>query len=336
MPQIDMHSHIIPAEFPPPSLSRTESWPRVEVAESGQGRVVVSGSVRYNAHELYYDRERRLENMAAHGIDAEVISPLPNLMNYTLPADEGSAYCRALNEYILEVCQADSKRFFGLATLPLQDPDFASKELTALKQSGISGVIVGSSVNGVSIAAERFRGVFQELERLDLPVFVHTITPGPGEHLPQSAALTFGFAAEIALATAGLLTGGIVEACPDLRIAVSHGGGGFALMLARARYFWGRTWNEEPPLEGFGRGPDPAQLARRLWYDALVHDARALRYLVEMLGPSRLMLGSDFPAMSREQPHGKTLRSLGLSDDDVQDIAWRNAFRWLGVSAPAL
>ncbi len=329
MPQIDMHSHIIPAEFPQASLSGTEAWPHVEAVESGHGRVVVSGPVRYNAHELYYDRERRLENMAAHGVDAEVISPLPNLMNYTLAPADGAAYCRAINEYILEVCHAEPQRFFGLGTLPLQDPDIAAREVTALKQSGLAGVIVGSSIAGVSIADARFRGVFQELERLDLAVFVHTITPGPGEHLPQSAALTFGFAAEIALATAGLLTDGTVEACPNLRIAISHGGGGFALMLARARYFWGRTWNEEPPLDGFGRGADPTLLARRLWYDALVHDARALRYLVEMLGPSRLMLGSDFPAMSREQPHGKTLRMLGLSDDDVQDIAWRNAFRWL-------
>jgi aminocarboxymuconate-semialdehyde decarboxylase len=165
---------------------------------------------------------------------------------------------------------------------------------------------------------------------------VHTITPGPGPHLPQAAALTFGFAAEISLATAGLLTGGTVERCPDLRIAISHGGGAFALMLARARYFWARTWNDDPPAEGFGRGPNPLDLARRLWYDALVHDARALRYLVELLGPSRLMLGSDFPAMAREQPLGKTLRSLGLPESDLQDIAWNNAFRWLGIKPPAL
>ncbi|HEX5368508.1 MAG TPA: amidohydrolase family protein, partial [Dehalococcoidia bacterium] len=237
MPQIDMHSHIIPAEFPPAGFSDTAAWPRVEAAESGHGRVVVSGPVRYNAHELYYDRERRLENMAAHGIDAEVISPLPNLLNYTLPAEDGAAYCRALNEWILDVCHTEPRRFFGLGTLPMQDPDVAARELTALKQAGLAGVIVGSCVAGVSIADKRFLGVFQEIERLDLPVFVHTITPGPGEHLPQAAALTFGFAAEIALATAGLITGGTVEACPNLRIAISHGGGGFALMLARARYF---------------------------------------------------------------------------------------------------
>ena len=113
-------------------------------------------------------------------------------------------------------------------------------------------------------------------------------------------------------------------------------------MLTRAQWFWGRTWNEEPPRPG-GPGPEaapwaaatgPAELARRFYYDSLVFDHRAIRYLLDMIGPDRLLVGSDFPAMPREEPAGRTLRSMGLADEVLDDITWHNCFRFLGVSEP--
>jgi aminocarboxymuconate-semialdehyde decarboxylase len=52
---------------------------------------------------------------------------------------------------------------------------------------------------------------------------------------------------------------------------------------------------------------------------------------VDYLGPDRLLVGSDFPSMPREDPAGRTLRSLDLPPDVLEDITWNNAFRWLGV-----
>jgi len=118
--------------------------------------------------------------------------------------------------------------------------------------------------------------------------------------------------------------------------------GGFALMLTRAQWFWGRTWNEEPPRPG-GPGPEaapwaaetgPAELARRFYYDSLVFDHRAIRYLIDMFGADRLLVGSDFPAMPREEPAGRTLSAMGLPAAVLDDITWHNCFRFLGVSEP--
>ena len=55
-----------------------------------------------------------------------------------------------------------------------------------------------------------------------------------------------------------------------------------------------------------------------------------------MLGTDRLLVGSDFPAMTREEPIAKTLRSMGLSDAELQDILWHNCFRFLGAEPPKL
>jgi aminocarboxymuconate-semialdehyde decarboxylase len=149
---------------------------------------------------------------------------------------------------------------------------------------------------------------------------------------------------EGALAAAAIVTGGVAEKYPDLRLAFSHAAGGFPLMLTRAQWFWGRTWNEEP-LVPAARGPEaapwaaetgPAELARRFWYDSLVFDRRAIRYLIDMLGADRLLVGSDFPAMPREEPCGRTLRSMGVPDADLDGITWYNCFRFLGVPPPKL
>lgn len=53
-----------------------------------------------------------------------------------------------------------------------------------------------------------------------------------------------------------------------------------------------------------------------------------------MIGPDRLLIGTDFPAMSREQPAGKTMRSLDLPEDALTNITWHNCFHFLGIDLP--
>jgi hypothetical protein len=72
--------------------------------------------------------------------------------------------------------------------------------------------------------------------------------PVPSDRLPGPATATFGVGAEASLGAAAIIAGGVAEKHPDLRISFSHAGGGFPMILTRAQWFWGRTWNEEPPL----------------------------------------------------------------------------------------
>jgi aminocarboxymuconate-semialdehyde decarboxylase len=149
---------------------------------------------------------------------------------------------------------------------------------------------------------------------------------------------TYVVGIEGTLAAASMVAGGTSAACPELRISFSHAAGGFALMLPRAQYFWGGTWNEEPKVAERAimpdDGPSPLDYARRFYYDSLVFDRRALRYLIDLLGPGRLLVGSDFPAMPREDKAGATLRSMDLDEAVLDDITWHNAFRFLGITPP--
>jgi aminocarboxymuconate-semialdehyde decarboxylase len=309
---VDMHAHVVPEGFP-------DLDERVAALVSRE--------------RAFFDPERRLAAMAAGGVDVEVISPLPPLLRYDPPATRARDLGRLVNESIMQVCAAGPGRLLGLGTVPLQDPDLAAEELSEIKRTGLQGIEIGSNVGGVSLGDERFLGFFQEAERLGVPIFVHALNPTFVERLPAAAFPTFAFATEIGLAAASMVTEGLAEKCPGLRLAFSHGAGGFPLMLTRANWFWGRTWNEEP---GPGQeAPSPTESARRFWYDTLVFDHRALRYLIDMIGPRQLLIGTDFPAMAREEPAGRTLRSMGLPADVVEDITWNNCFRFLGIEPPA-
>src|SRR5256885_14692626 len=107
-----------------------------------------------------------------------------------------------------------------------------------------------------------------------------------------------GVAPDAALGGASVSASALPQACPALRLAFTHGGGGMPLVLPRAHYFWAGTWNEEPPDpqrdQAPGRRPrSPVSYARQYWYDTCVFDRRALRYLIDMIGPDRLLIGTD-------------------------------------------
>jgi aminocarboxymuconate-semialdehyde decarboxylase len=344
---IDAHAHVIPGSFPaaPPGCDPA-SWPSMSAVKgdgeaAGGARLLESGPLRFTARSAWFDAEQRLAASAASGVDAEVVSPFPPLLNYRLPAACGRDLARSVNEYIASLCAAAPGRIYGLGTVPLQDPDLAADSLAEVAGIGLAGVEIASNVAGLPLSDPRFLGFFAEAERLGTAVFVHAM-PVPSDRLPGPATATFGVGVEGSLAAGAIITGGVAEKYPGLRLAFSHAAGGFPLMLTRAQWFWGRTWNEEPPRPG-GPGPEaapwaaetgPAELARRFYYDSLVFDHRAIRYLIDMLGADRLLVGSDFPAMPREEPAGRTLRSMGLPAAVLDDITWHNCFRFLGLDAP--
>ncbi|GAA0899220.1 amidohydrolase family protein [Pseudonocardia zijingensis] len=331
---VDAHAHLLPRDYP---ADAPECFPRMEAIDGDTARLLLFGATRFRARDAFFDAERRIEEQDRSGVDAEVLSPMPPLLRYDLPAAEGLSLARHVNEFTAELCAAAPDRLVGLGMVPMQDPDAAAAELKAVADQGLRGVEIASNVLGASIGDERFLPFYTEAQRLDLAIFVHAM-PGATDRLPRSAAGTYVVGLEGATAAASIITGGTAAACPDLRISFSHAAGGFPLMVPRAQYFWGGTWNEEPAVPeraiAHTDGPSPLEYARRYYYDTMVFDRRALRYLVDLLGADRLLVGSDFPAMPREEPAGATLRSLDLEPDVQEQITWHNAWNWLGIDPP--
>jgi aminocarboxymuconate-semialdehyde decarboxylase len=307
----------------------------MEPVDGSTDRMLIFGPRPFRARDVFFEAERRIQEQDASGVDAEVLTPMPPLLRYDLPAADGLALARYVNEVSAQLCAHDPSRLIGLGMVPLQDPDAATAELPAVAELGLRGVEIASNILGVPVGDERFLPFFAEAERLGLAVFVHAMPTGESS-LPVAARGTYVVGLEGATAAASLVAGGTAAKCPELRICFSHGAGGYPLMLPRAQYFWSGAWNEEPVVPEraimHDDGPSPIQYARRFYYDSLVFDRRALRYLVDLLGADRLLVGSDFPAMPREDPAARTLRTLDLPQDQLDDITWNNAFRWLGIS----
>jgi aminocarboxymuconate-semialdehyde decarboxylase len=333
---IDAHAHLLPRDYP---ADAPECFPRMDPVDGESARMLNYGPFTFKASEVFFDAERRIEAMEASGVDAEVLTPMPPLLRYDLSPGDGLAVARYVNEAVATLCAVAPDRFFGFGMVPMQDPEAAAGELATIRDLGLYGVEIASNVVGVSIGDERFLPFFAEADRLGLPIFVHAM-PTPTERLPRSTMGTYVVGLEGAFAAASLVAGGTAAKCPDLRISFSHAAGGFPLMLPRAQYFWGGAWNEEPKDAERAvmpdDGPSPLDYARRFYYDSLVFDRRAIRYLIDLLGPDRLLVGSDFPAMPRERGGaGATLRSMDIDPAVLADITWHNAFRFLGVPPPA-
>jgi aminocarboxymuconate-semialdehyde decarboxylase len=332
---VDAHAHFLPKGYP---QDAPECFPAMEPIEGSDDLLLVFGQMRFPAKQVFFEAEKRIEAQDASGATAEVVSPMPPLLRYDLPAGDGLSLARHVNDFAAELSAYDPDRLIGLGMVPLQDPDAAAGELAHIAERGLAGVEIASNILGKSIGDPAFLPFFQEVERLGLAVFVHAM-PSPSDRLPLSAMGTYVVGVEGMYSAASLILGGTAEACPDLRVSFSHAAGGFAMSLPRANYFWGGSWNEEPrDLERAvmpDDGPSPLEYARRFYYDSMVFDRRAIRYLVDLLGADRLLVGSDFPAMLREDPLARTLRSSGLTDHEWHQVAADNAYRWLGRDAPA-
>ncbi|MGO1184244.1 MAG: amidohydrolase family protein [Micrococcaceae bacterium] len=327
---IDAHAHLLPKDYPD---GAPECFPSMHAVEDSTDRTLVFGQMNFRAKDVFFTAERRLEAQDASGVDMEVISPMPPLLRYDLPAGDGLALAQHVNHFTAQMCAVAPERLVGLGMVPLQDPNAATAELAAIKDAGLAGVEIASNILGKSIGDERFLDFFTEAERLGIAVFVHAM-PAPMDRLPMSAMGTYVVGIEGMLAAASMALGGTAAACPDLRISFSHAAGGFAMMLPRANYFWGGAWNEGPsnPQRAVmpDDGPSPLEMARRFYYDSMVFDHRTIRYLIDLLGADRLLVGSDFPAMLREEPIAKTLREMNLPAEQWENIASSNALRWLG------
>jgi aminocarboxymuconate-semialdehyde decarboxylase len=334
---VDMHAHVIPGALDPVG-SEDHRGPQIGPCDDPNARLLENDrGMKFKAIDAFYTGERRLEELDRSGVDAEVVSPMPPLLDYALTGDQGLELSRRVNEFVVSLCEADPGRLHGMGMVPMQAPELAAAELARVRDAGLVAVEIASNVVGRALHGSEYEEFWSEAERLEMPIFIHAMPADFGERLPAGLIPIAAFAvgADALMACAGIITSGLAERHPRLRLAFSHGAGGFPMMLPRAMYFWGRSWNEDPPADEV-EGPSPAELARRFYYDGLVFDRRALRMLIELIGHRQVLVGSDFPAMPREDPCARTLRSLDLPADVLEDITWHNTFRFLGIEAPQL
>lgn len=236
--------------------------------------------------------------MARDGVDRQVVSPMPELLSHWFPASDAAHLCSHINEQIATLCASDPGRFAGIGMVPMQNPALAAARLEEIWSLGLRGIEIGTHINGIPLGASELHEIYAAAEAANLLIMIHPLRPAGTERIggrPELAAVA-AFPLETALAATSLLTHGVPEKFPRLRILLSHGGGALPWILPRLKH----ATTLGPPLDDLFPH-DVEAMARRFYYDTVLYDADALRFLGGRMGEAQLVVGSDYPFTIRQE-----------------------------------
>jgi aminocarboxymuconate-semialdehyde decarboxylase len=326
---IDGHTHFVPKAMPP-ATGRNPLWPSIELRDADAAAVMVGGKVFRVIDSRSWDANRRLQDMQTDDVDVQVVSPMPELLSHWFPAKDADLLANHINHAIAELCSAHPQNFIGIGMVPVQDAVLAARRLHDVKSLGLCGVEIGSHINGVALGDPRMHEFYAAAEQADLAIMVHPLHPSGMERIGGRAELAAvaAFPLETALAATSLLTHAITERFPRLRILLSHGGGALPWILPRLRH----ARSLGPPLQDlFAR--DPGEMAKNFYYDTILYDRLALRYLADVVGSHHIVVGSDYPfSIKQDRPAQFAEQALDISRETFA----ANAARFLNrtIAAP--
>jgi len=325
---IDIHAHYYPWSYL--RLIRDEGGPHgASFSEGEAGPVVRVAGLRAGPLEpRFFDLDLRLAHMDEAGVGVHALS-LTQPMVYWADGDLSQRLAATFNDALAEAHAAHPERLVGFATLPMQAPALALGELERVAGlPGIRGLYMGTRVLDRELSDPMFLPVFERIEALGLPVFLHPLNVIGAERLKDYFLFNLlGNPFDTAVAAAQLIFGGVLDRFPRLRIVLPHAGGAFPYLVGRLQHGW-RVREECRHLEA-----GPLDYLRRFHYDTISHSDDALAYLIGLVGADRVMIGSDFCFdMGVARPVDAVTRLPGLSAEDRALILEGNARRLLGLS----
>ncbi|WP_198680727.1 amidohydrolase family protein [Lentzea terrae] len=268
--------------------------------------------------------ERRLADMDAAGIARQVISLTAPGVQVLAPG-QAVAMATVANDRLAEACRRYPDRFTGLTAVAPQDPSAAAREIERGVSLGFKGVIINSHTHGEYLDDQKFWPILEAAEALDSPIYLHPTTPPRTMIQPLLEAgldgAIYGFAVETGMHLLRLITAGVFDRFPRLRVVLGHLGEALPFWLYRLDFMHAATvrsgrYDAVRPIVG-----KPSDYLRRnvwvttsgmAWHPAIM-------FCRDVLGHDRVLYAMDYP-------YQYVIDEVSIQDDLPIDDAAKKAF----------
>jgi len=278
----------------------------------------------------------RLATMDAQGIDMQALSINP--FWYKAEPDVAEKVIQIQNEKLAEACAAHPDRFVAFASVALQHPEMAARQLeTGVNKYGLRGAAIGASVNDLELSDPKLHPFWAKVEELGVLVFIHPQATGVTTQLASRLkgngylANIVAFPVETSIALSHLIFEGTLDKFPNLKICSAHGGGFLPSYAGRSDH---GCLTLPSACPGGPYGPikkKPTDYLKQMYYDTMVFSPEGIRHLAAEMGASQLMIGTDYPFPWTKTAVDEVLATPGLSDADRVAILGGTAEKLLKI-----
>jgi aminocarboxymuconate-semialdehyde decarboxylase len=246
---------------------------------------------------------------------------------YFAPPQRQAEVARLANDAYAELIAKHPTRFKAFASIPMDDPDAALRELErALDVLKLQGVVVLSNINGRALTDERYRPFFRECDRRAVCVFIHPMIPANADAFSEYVlGPIVGFPFDTSLAVARLCYAGVFKELPGITWILGHLGGAIPYLFERLDNGWRDFAECRANIDEL-----PSVYLRRLYYDTVSFSRPSLDLALAQVGADHLVMGSDYPhLLGSIERSVSSIETLAISSDDRSRIFEGNARRIL-------
>jgi aminocarboxymuconate-semialdehyde decarboxylase len=286
---IDSHAHLAPASLLDGIRKEKARFPSVNVMEKDGSLAFAfaGGKPTRPVSKPLSDVAARVAWMQKQGIDKQVCGGWVDMFGYELPAAEGEAWSRLINDALMAAAKAEP-RFVPLATVPLQDGARAGAVLKAAIAAGFPGAMIGTLPRGVgsTLDAKDLDAFWAAADETGAVIHIHpSFDAGDVRVEAYGLANGIGRITDAMVAVARLVCAGHITKYKNAKFFAPMGAAGLPFVLGRLK----RNHQITPEVG------DPVEALSRVYTDTILHDPRVLRFVIEMIGGERIMMGSDMP-----------------------------------------
>jgi aminocarboxymuconate-semialdehyde decarboxylase len=326
---IDIHAHIVVPQAAAVAQPHVD-MSRVPLAYFADAQVKEINAIQdRDRATIITTTDQRLRDLDAMGIDIQLVAPAPGQCYYSVQPEIAERAHKLANEGVAEFISRKPERFLGLGVVTLQEPDLAVKDLEYAMNLGHKGVQILTNVDGLELSDPKFRPFFARAEELGAFIMMHPNGFTHGERLTHYYLNNvLGNPLETALALHNLILTGTLARFPNLKLMAVHGGGYLPAYSGRIDHAWGAREDARGPIP-----LPPTTYLRQVYLDTVVFSYHQLAYMLNLFGPDRILMGTDYPFdMGEYDPIGHIAGVDGMDETTLRALAGGNAARVLGLS----